>query len=408
LLMCDFVKTNADFSQVKTLLEFAVTSAFGFKFKNASTDVRLYKDVNELKSKGLLVPFLSSIVVPEGSGYVSVPIDINKFSCSWVLSGAFKKTNELRLNIILGTFFSGAWYDENWLIMSNSAFKHFYSSGVTTETVAPELDDGLVCMLHELGVTFSWGLPSREYMVDFHQMSRVNLTAKWGQKWNNDEPLNVKVVKKVKVDVTLPGAVKASERIVAQAVTVANQSKPVGGGDSARNKTMALNNILNNSVDVETKEIIQSKIISENVTFTLGTSFPTAPSASMNDLFDGKIVRVIDVGNPTALTAEEAKAKQERYIARRTAKNKARDEFRAAIKLLANKTLNVAVSKFVEVFDQQDVGTESDEQQDDEEEEAPYDDEQEEDKLYGNESVDNSEREYVESDEFGKAFGYIG
>lgn len=411
---CGDCLTSKDFEKLRLRLEEGVRKAFGFQFKQVEGNICYYESVRVLETTGLRVPFLSAVVVPEGSGFVSVPIDVNKFSNSLVLSGCFKKTNELRLNIILGVYFSGAWYNDLWRSTLKACFKHFYNAGVVDGFVEPEVEDGLVCMFREMGATYSWGLPSREYMVDFHQLSRDELSVKWGSKWNNDEPLNKKsgiVVAKVP---TAREDQKLAKVIITEAKSEGATSSANGGGNDARNQLMAANSVIN-SKSGEVQDALKRAVENGAVRHQIVGPYPSAPPAAASTLFDDHLVRGVDAGNPTANNAMQAKEKQQRYLTRRALKNKLRDEMRAAIRLAANNTLSVKFEKFMKDYDSDEDVNEpvaKDLDRQDQQDESAWSDKQLDQNIEDREDEwrdkERKNREFVESDEFAKVFGYVG
>jgi len=147
--------------------------------------------VAELREKGMLVPFLSNIYVPniEGGveGYIAVPADKDKFSASLVLPDTNKPTNVLRLCIILGIYITGAWYDEKWSKILSEAYNRIYRMGDTEgQYEFQDMDEALVQFLYEINMKLSWGLPSRQFMLDFNLRDRDYIRKTYVGGWGND------------------------------------------------------------------------------------------------------------------------------------------------------------------------------------------------------------------------------
>lgn len=182
--------TSAEFSLLAEELKAEITAQMNYTFKPDSlSSVHSYATIADIEREGVVVPFLSARYLPytqdEVSGYVAVPEEIDKFTASLVLPNANKITNELRLSIILGNYITGAWCDVIFADILRKAYKHYLSAGIISEEFkdVEDLDDGVRYMITYFGVKLSWGLPSRQYMIDFNLLSWDDLKNKYPQGW---------------------------------------------------------------------------------------------------------------------------------------------------------------------------------------------------------------------------------
>lgn len=173
------------------LLEQAVFEAYRYRFKTDPTlkNVQVLTKFDDIDEHGITVPFLAQVIQPvvgRAKRFISVPADFDKFSISLVVSGATKKTNVLRLCIILGVYFTGAWASEVWASVLHKAYSHFLAAGgVDKEGLVDTegMEDALAYFVGELGVTYGMGLPPYHYMVDFNDLDHEAFRAKYPHGW---------------------------------------------------------------------------------------------------------------------------------------------------------------------------------------------------------------------------------